>query len=280
VKKIAPYAVAAALVVGLVFLVRNPRYAALGAIGIGVVVLVTMGYVAFSYRESLPPGDRLRVAAPLVAAATLLAAGVPYAYTVFPPAPRGVVTLGAPGESGTVDVRGTSASVWLTVHGRFVPTATGTADYFLTVTREGGRAERIEGRFNTVAGREPVERHVLEQRGPGRFTVRLENASQAVAMPLRVDVSARPFSTLLLSLAFAAFAAAAVAIDVMLWRRGIEPSYAAALMFPLVAVLYFQRKPASDTLAADLLAAGVIGVLAGGFGGEILARVGRMVARK
>jgi hypothetical protein len=30
----------------------------------------------------------------------------------------------------------------------------------------------------------------------------------------------------------------------------------------------------------DLLTAGIIGALAGGFGGEILARVGRMIVRK
>ncbi|MEI8254759.1 MAG: hypothetical protein WCJ30_03720, partial [Deltaproteobacteria bacterium] len=209
----------------------------------------------------------------------LVAAVFPFAYSIFPPAPSGAVQLPAVGESGTIDLAGTAGTTWITVSGRFVPGGTGATNYFVSVAHD-GRTQRIDGAFRPHAGAPLPEMHVLSIRGPGRYTVRLEQVSAAIAMPLAVALSAKPFSTLILLLLFGTVMVAVLALDTMLFRRGIEPAVAASLMLPMVAAVYFQRNPASTTLGPDLLASAVIGLIGGGIGGELLARVARSIVRK
>jgi hypothetical protein len=275
-KKILPYAAGIAGAGLLFFLLRNPTLARIGSLLAGLAAMIALGWAATTYRTNLPPLDRLRVVVPIVAVASVMAAIVPYIYVLYPPPPRAVVSLAAIGDSRSLDIEGSSAAVWLSVEARFVPTATGSANYFLTVTRAGGHDERVVGTFRPRAGGPEPDRRVLEQRGPGRFTVHFDEASNAIAPPLRVAVHTRPFSTLTLSILYAVLAGLILAVDTMLWRRGAEPSYASALLLPLVAVVYFQRLPVSvDSLRTDLLASAVIGVLAGGLGGELLGRAAR-----
>lgn len=273
--KFAPYLLAAVAIGGpLYVLVKVPRYASIGAMALIVVLAIGLGWMALAARPSLPPGDSLRNVLPLVAVIALGASIVPFAYTIFPPAPRGEVRLNAPGDSGSVEISGTSATAWITVAGRFVPNSTGNANYFLMVSH-GNDSNRIDGTLRPHAGGPLPERHVLTMRGPGAYTVRLEQASSAVAMPLTVSVSAKPFSTWLLILFFGSIAVAVIAVDVMLFRRGVEPAFAASLLLPMVAAVYFQRNPGTNTLTTDLLAAGVIGLIGGGIGGEVIGRAVR-----
>jgi hypothetical protein len=280
--KVLPYAVAVVVIGVLVLLIRTPRFTSIGAFLAGLAVMAGLSYVGMSYRESLPPSDRLRVLLPIVTIATMLAAAIPFGYTIFPPRPRGVVSLAHPNDAHVVEVNGTNASIWLSVHGRFAPgtTLTENANYFLTVRKDDGASEHVSGSIHPHAGGPLPEMHALALRGPGHITVQLDQSSPNVAMPLTVDVNAKPFSTLMLIFLYAAFAAAAVAIDAMLWRRGVEPSFAGAMLVPLVAVAYFQRHPVSSSMPMDLLAAAVIGALGGGLGGEILARVGRLAVKR
>lgn len=279
-KKFVPYVLAVVALVVLVVLVRIPRLAAIGAFGTGLVIMAALGWIAMGHRIGLAPDDWLRGVVVIVAVATVIAAAVPFGYTLFPPPPQGEVSLSEPGAAGSVQVRGTSASLWLTVTARLVPTATGPANYFLSVTRQGGPTVRVDGTLRPQAGTLAIERRVLDLRGPGTFTVRLEQTSAALALPVRVAVYSRPFSSSMLAMLYAALGVVVVLVDVLLWRRGLEPSYAASLLLPLVAVWYFQRQPVSDSLPMDLLTSGVFGALAGGLGGEILARIGRLLARK
>jgi hypothetical protein len=277
IRKYAPYIMAAAVIAVLVFLVRMPRYATVGAFGIALVIMAALGYVCLSYRASLPPGDQARALVPIVTVVSLLAAAIPLTYTTFPPPPRAEVDLAAPGDARSVAVTGSSAGLWLTVTGRFVPTATGHADYFLTVSKASGPTERVFGRLDPHPGRPASDQRVLAQRAPGRFTVRLDQLSSAVAPPLHVAVHTKPVSTLTLALLYTVLALLVAAVDAMLWRRNIEPSFAAALLLPLVAAVYFQHAPPGDAVPADLLRAGVVGALGGGLGGELLARIARLV---
>ncbi len=278
--KFAPYVIAALVVAAPVFLlVRVPRYAQYGAMGLVVLLAMGCGWLALSARPSLPPGDGLRTALPLVTVLALAAAVVPFAYTIFPPAAAGEARLTAIGDSGTIDLRGTAGTTWITVSGRFVPGGTGASNYFLTVAHD-GQSHRVDGAFRPHAGAPLPERHTLSLRGPGRYTVRLEQVSASIAMPLAVSLSARPFSTVILLLLFGTIMVAVLALDTMVFRRNIEPTVAASLMLPMVAAVYFQRNPASSALGPDLLAAAVIGLVGGGIGGELLGRIARSIVRK
>jgi hypothetical protein len=278
--KIAPYVAMALAVIGpLYVLLKVPKYASHGAMAITVVVALGCCWLALTARPSVKPGDSLRTLLPIVAFASTAAAIIPFAYTIYPPAPRGEVRLANDGDSGTVRVEGMSSTLWITVSGNFVPNATGSANYFLNVTHD-GRTERIDGTLHPHAGGPLPERHVLGMRGNGVYTIRLEEHSSAVAPPLVVGLSAKPFSTLLLIMLFASLAVAILAVDVMIYRRGIEPAFAASLLLPIVAAVYFQRNPGTNTVGQDLLAAGVIGLLGGGIGGEVLARGARSLLGK
>lgn len=278
--KFAPYVVAALVTaVPVLVLIRLPRYAQYGAIGLVGLLALGCGWLAMSARSSLAPGDGLRKMLPLVTVIALAAAVVPFAYAIFPPAPSGEVRLTAIGDSAAIELTGTAGTTWITVSGRFVPRATGATNYFVTVAH-GGRTDRVDGAFRPHAGAPAPEIHVLSMRGPGRYTVRLEQVSAAIAMPLSVSLSAKPFSTLILLLLFGSITVAVLAVDTMLFRRGIEPAVAASLMLPMIAAMYFQRNPMSTELGPDLLAAGVIGLIGGGIGGELLGRIARAVAPK
>jgi hypothetical protein len=268
-----------AVIAPLYVLLKVPAYATYGAVGTVVVLFVACGWLAVSVRSSLNPDDSLRSLLPLVTALVLIAAFVPCMYTIFPPAPRGEVRLSAPGDHGIVHVAGPSSTTWLTVNGRYSSTGVGMANYFLNVSHADTVAQ-VDGALHPNAGRVPPERHVLSARGPGDYDIRLENISSAVAPPLVVGLSAKPFSTVLLIMLFAALGVGVLAVDTMVARRGIEPAVAASLLLPMVAAIYFQRSPASNTLPQDLLAAGLVGLIGGGVGGEVLARIARSVIPK
>jgi hypothetical protein len=277
--KIAPYVTAAAVVGGLVFLLRSPRFAALGAMGIVLVIMGALGYFAVTGRVNLPTEDRTRTILPMVTVLAMAFSAVPFAFTLFPPQPTGEIALASPGAQATVHLGGPALSVWVTAQGRFVPTAEGTATYYLRVSRNGGAGEGVDGVFSPHAGGPLPDRHLLSLRGEGEYTIRLEQASSAVAMPLRIALSGRPFSLWLLVMLYAAIGVVALAVDTMLWRRGIEPAVAACCALPMAAAAYFQMHPPTESLPQSLLAAGLVGVV-GAIGAELLARVVRMVAGK
>jgi hypothetical protein len=261
-------------------LVRTPRFEAIGAFAIASVVMLALGYLAWTSREPLDRNDSLRVTMPLVAALTIAAAAFPIYRTCFPPRPAGGGDLAAPETSVTMSASGLIASAWIEVRGGFVNTATGAASYVLTVTGPDGSRERIAGSIHPHAGGPVPEHHLLATHGPGTYMVRLEGSSDALALPLHVALYSRPFATLWLVLLFGVLAVAILAIDVMLWRRGHEPAYAASMLLLLVAAVYFQSNPMPESLKSELLASGIVGVLGGGAGGELIARGIRMIVGK
>lgn len=274
-----PYVIAVLAAAVLIYvLVKEPAHAEIAALALGLGVMGLLGWFAAGHRLGLAPDDGLRRLLPALSVIAIAAAAVPYAYTLRPPPPQAEALLRAEGESVTMSVRGPANAVWLTVRGRIAPNASGEANYLLAVSREGGATERVEGTLHPHPGGAPPQRHMLEAHGAGRYTVRLEAAGIATAMPLRVSLSAKPFSTTLLALVYGAIAAVVIAADVLLRKRGLEPTFAAALCLPLATVLYFQRRPAApETLATDLLAAAIVGALAGGMGAELVSRALRAV---
>ncbi len=275
-----PYFAVIGLIGSLAYLVRTPRFAVIGAIALGAVLCSLLGYFAWGHRIHVSPGESLRTTIPLLAVLTMLAAGGVYAYTVVPRPAHGEVALRNVGQDLHVQVHGVAAFVWISVHGTFDRSATGAANYILTVVHD-GRSARIEGTFRPQEGRVPVERHPLRPlHGAGDYVLRLENASASVAMPMRVTVHERPFATPLLAALFGLLLAGVVAVDVMLRKRGIETSYAAALLFPMVSALYLQHGPPGDSLPLDLLAALAVGAIGGGLGAEFLSRIVHMVTGK
>jgi hypothetical protein len=274
-----PYVLAVAVAVGLVYLTRQPRYAATGALLLGLGVMIAAAYFAISNRLNLGPDDGLRRVIPPVAVLAALVAATPYALTLFPPGPQGEADLTATGQAQSFRVRGVASSVWLMVRGRFAPGASDAAHYSLVVTRDGGATQALSGALRPHPGGPPPEQHVLTAHGAGEYTVRLDDASRTVALPLHVAIHARPFSVLLVALLFGVLAAGILAVDVMLRRRGLESSFAAVLFAPLAAVLFFQRHLPGGSITDDLLASLVVG-LGGLLGAEVLSRIVLAVSGK
>jgi len=181
----------------------------------------------------------------------------------------------------------------LEAEGAFMPEvgAEARAQFELTVSR-GVTQETVRGLFQRVTeesgaptrGARPVEatmasRHVLERiRGAGSLSVVLDRLPESVQPPLRVMVRAEPFSQTMLAALFGLLAVAALWVDVKLSRRKIETAFAAALGVVLAATFYLHGHFTRASLPSDLLAAALVGVLGGGVGGEIMARIARAVA--
>lgn len=280
-KKIAPYAVTAVVVLVLVSLVRSSRYANHGALAIGVVLIALFAYVAASSREALPLDDGLRKLLIPSALAVLVATAGPLFYTVFPPAPRAITTLSQAGEVQSLDLQ-TGIDCWAAISAQLRPNATGHGDFSVEFTKQSA-TERISGRLRPQPrGIASIEREELRAiSGPGVVRAELRGISSAIQAPLRIELFVRPIPAIWLAAAYALLLILAIVIDVGLYKRGTEPSFAAALGIPLVAVGFLQfRVVGGDTLLTDLLAALAVGVIAGGIGGEGLARVGRLAVGK
>ena len=101
-----------------------------------------------------------------------------------------------------------------------------------------GRTHRRDAATARAGGPLPVY-HLLSAHGPvdtlcisSRFRRPWRCRSQSMS-------TARPFSTWLLILLYAALGIAVLGVDTMLWRRGVEPAFAASLLLPLLAAGHF-----------------------------------------
>nr|MBK7064806.1 hypothetical protein [Deltaproteobacteria bacterium] len=289
--KYLPYLAAAAGFGVLVLTVtRSARYGVYAATALLAIAFLGLAYVAWEHTATLPDGDRLRPMLRAVTVAVLLATVGPAAITLHPPAPQSVVQLTRPGDRAEVTVRGAAATVVLEAEGAFRPDV-GTeaqAHYELTAAR-GSTEERVRGLFQRASEEGPAEarrvsatvasRHVLGTiHGAGPMTVILDRLPESVQPPLRVVVRAEPFSQKMLAALFALLAVAVLWVDVKVSRRKIESAYAASMGVVLASTFYLHGHFTRASLPSDLLAATLVGVLGGGVGGEILARIARGVA--
>jgi hypothetical protein len=277
-KKWAPYVVGVLAVATVVGFARIPRFSAPASLAGGLLLLGFLAWAAISFREPLTADDRLRALIVPAVLTVVAATAVPLAYTVFPPEPKGRLSLQRPGDAGVVDLGG-GMDLWAAIEGHFAPNATGTADFSADL-RIDGRAARLSGRLLAHDG-ELTTRENLSLRGPGTLRVELRGLSSALTPPLMIAVHARPIPTLWLAGLYLALLVLVVAIDVALYHRGGDPSFAAAMALPLVAVLYLQLRPVGGTaLSSQMAASGLVGALLGGLGGEALARLGRRLSPK
>lgn len=291
--KYLPYLAAAAVLGGLVLTItRSPQYAVYAATALLTVAFAGLGYVALDHTTTLPDGDRLRLGTRVVTAAVLLAALAPTMISLYPPPAQSVARLSQPGDRAEVSVRGAAATVIVEAEGSFKPDvgAEVRAQYEITVSR-GGREETVRGAFQRVSDQDgasrdarPVSstmagRHVLETiHGAGPLSVALDRLPDSVQAPLRVSVRAEPFSQAMLLALYGLLLVAVLWVDVKLSRRKIESAYAAAMCVVLAGTFYLHGHFTRASLPTDLLASTLVGVLGGGVGGEVLARVARAVA--
>ncbi len=294
--KYLPYALAAVVVIGLVAtIVRSPAYATHAAAALLALGALALGYVAYQDTHSLPPGDGFRKVVGVATGAVVLVLLGGVAITMFPPAPSGTVTFQRAGDSGAIDVTGAAANLLVETRGAFEadvgPSAQ--AKYEMHVTR-GSAEEEFEGTFERSAGQSPLSggnvaasagteatanRHWLTTlRGPGRYVVTLDRMPDNLRPPIRAAIRAEPFAPWMFALVFGLLAAMVLAVDVGVARRGIEPTYAPALLLPLVLVYYLHGHYAGANVSEGLFAAFLVGLLGGGLGGEVLARIVRKVA--
>ena len=288
--KVLPYVAAVAVFGVLVFTItKSPRFGVHAATVLLAIAGFGLAYVAWDHTTTLPEGDRLRPMLRAVTVAVLLATAGPAAITLHPPAPQSVVQLARPGDRAEVTVRGAAATVVLEAEGAFKPDV-GTdarAQYELTAIR-GGTEEDVRGVFQRSSEEGDREtrrvssvvatRHVLGAiRGAGPLTLILDRLPESVQPPLRVVVRAEPFSQTMLATLFALLAVAVLWVDVKVSRRKIESAFAAAMGVVLASTFYLHGHYTRVSLPSDLLAATLVGVLVGGVGGEILARIARAV---
>ncbi len=294
--KVLPYASAALVVLGLVAtMLKSRTYGVYAGAVLCVGAVLALAYAAWQHAITLTPGEPLRAVVRSLAVVVTLGALGPLGLTLRPPAPAGQVTLTRVGERASVTVTGSAASVFLQVSGAFKPDvgAEARARYTLTVQRAGAAEEDVEGDFERSAregaaanappsplggdSESTANRHVLRTTGPGVYAVILDRLNESLQPPLRVSVHAEPISQRLLLMLFAALAVAVLGVDVALRRRNIESAYAASLLVMLAGVYYLHGHFTPATMGPNLLAAGLVGVLGGGLGGEVLGRVADMI---
>jgi hypothetical protein len=292
--KYLPYAAVALVVVSLVGVIaRVPAYATLAAIALLSGGAMGLGYLAWQDTHAFPPEDdgfRKVVGAATVAVVVALL-GTVY-LTLHPPAPAGSVTLQRAGDSAAITVGGGGNNLVARVEGNFAPDvgASAQASYVVVLAR-GSDTEDLEGIFERSASENPVangnttaamtgevtaRRHRLTKlHGPGRYTVTLDRTHENLRPPMRVSIHAEVLPPWMILLAFAVLAVLVLVVDAGIARRNIEPTYAPALLFAMVMALYLHRFHAGSNISEGLLASFLVGLLGGGLGGEVLARITR-----
>lgn len=292
--KYLPYVFVALVVVSLVgVIVRVPAYASLAAIALLSSGAIGLGYLAWQDTHAFPPEDdgfRKGVGA-ATAAVVLALLGTVY-LTLHPAPPAGTVNLQRAGESGVITVGGAGDNLVVRVEGTFAPDvgASARASYVVVLAR-GSDTEDLEGSFERSASENPVatgntpaamsgevtaRRHRLTQlRGPGRYTVTLDRTHENLRPPLRVSIHAEVLPPWVFLLVFGALAVLVLVVDAGIARRNIEPTYAPALFFAMAMALYLQRFHSGSNVSEGLLASFLVGLLGGGLGGEVLARLTR-----
>lgn len=277
-KKWAPYIGAGLTVAVVAALVRSPAFAAPGALAGALIVCALLGYAAAGHRISLGVDDGLRKLMVPATIGIVVACAIPIIWTVYPPAPKGTVELREVGQSANVELQG-GVDLWATIQGQIDRNATGNADFSIALTN-GAQRDDLRGRLRPQDGG-LIEHRNLAIRGPGTLHFELRGMASALTPPLRVIVHARPVPRLFMGILALALVCIAVGIDASLRNRGMEPAYAAALCPVIVGMMYLQLRPvAGADLPTDVLAAGLLGLLIGGLGGEGLGRAARSFLRR
>jgi hypothetical protein len=290
-----PYIGAAAAVIGLIAVVlRVPAYSTLAATVLLVGGALALGYLAWSDTHSLPPEEGFRhvvTASTVVVVLSMIAAAM---ITLHPPAPLGTVTLPRAGASGAIAVPTEAANLVLRVHGTFEadvgPSAR--AGYVLHLTRDGVE-EEFEYTFERSAAESPTQggnmaaaagteatsaRHRLQKlHGAGRYQVTLDRMPDNLRPPMVASLHHERVTPTMVSALFGALAVLVLVVNLGLAKRGIEPTYAPALLVGLFTAWYLHRFFTGADLGAGLFAAVVVGFFVGGLGGELLARATRRV---
>lgn len=293
--KYLPYALIAVVLIGLIAtIIRSPTWAVHAAGGLLALGALALGYVAYQDTHALPPDDGFRKVVGAATAAVMAALLATVAITLFPAAPYGTVTLSRAGDAGPVMVSGNAANLFVETRGTFEadvgPSAQ--AKYQLHVTRDGSD-EDLEGTFERSAGQSPLaggnmaaaasteataSRHWLKSlRGAGRYVITLDRMPDNLRPPIRASIRGEPLAPWMFTLAFALIAVLVLVIDAGIARRGIEPTYAPALLLSLAVAYYFHGHYAGANVSEALFASFLVGLLGGGLGGEVLARVSRKV---
>jgi len=293
--RFAPYALLIAAVGGLVYaLTKVPSLAVPAAAVLSAAVILGLAWVAWQHVIAVAPDDGFRKAiAPATLAAVLPALALT-AYTLFPPAPAGVVVLDRAGASGEVRVQGAAATVIVDAAAAFKADvgSDAVARYAINLAR-GGQDELLEGTFTRRSGGSvpaagtrgtvgtvdaTAERHVTQSlRGAGTYRVSLERVPDSVQLPVRVTVRSDFFAPWMLYALYGFLAALCLVVDAGLAKRGSESAFAASLCVVLAATLYLHGHCTREMLPTDLFAAGLFGIFAGGLGGEVAARITRKI---
>jgi hypothetical protein len=291
--KYLPYALAAFLVVALVgVIVRVPTYATYAATVLLSGASIGLGYLAWQDSHGFAPDDSFRKVVGVTTVAVVLTLIATTVLTLHPPAPLGTVSLPRVGASGDITVaRGNHFTV--RVEGAFAPDVgpSARASYLVLVSRAGGRTEELEGEFERSAGENPAtsgnmaasasgevtarQHRLLEQHGPGRYTITLDRSHENLRLPLRVSLHPEWVPPWVFVAVFAVLLVLVLVADVGIAKRNIEPVFAPALFFAMAMVFYLQRTYAGSGLSDSLFAAFLVGLLGGGLGGELVARAAR-----
>jgi hypothetical protein len=295
-----PYVLVVAAIATLLYTITKVPEHALKAAGVllGLGTL-GLGYVGWQDTHTLPQGDGFRKAVAATTAALVLALLATLGVTLFPIRPIATISLDRAGAAATIEVPAPGANLFLETSGTFQhdvgPSAQ--AKYDLHVARQGteeelsgmfeksGNADNENDNDNHAVSRVPVKpetasaRHWLRTlNGPGRYVVTLDHMPDNLQPPLRVALRTEPFARWTLYALFGVLAVLVLIVDARIASRNVEPSYGPAMLFALVFVLYFRHAYAGTNISEALFASFLVGLLVGGLGGEVFARISRKIA--
>lgn len=287
--KYLPYALAAFAVVSLVGIVlRVPAYATHAATVLLSGASIGLGYLAWQDTHSFAPDDSFRRVVGAATVATVSALVATVLLTLHPPAAVGTVTLPQAGASGAINVAA-DAHLVARVEGTFAPDvgASARASYVVVIGRNGA-TEDLEGAFERSANESPAangraaageaaarSHRLTKLSGAGRYTITLDRTHENLRPPLRVSLHPERLPPWAVLVVFGLLAVLVLVADAGIARRNIEPVYAPAFFFAMTLVLYLNRSYAGASVGEALFASFLVGLLAGGVGGEVVARVFR-----
>ena len=148
-----------------------------------------------------------------------------------------------------------------------------------------GATEDLEGEFERSANEsradrgQPAPEEVAARRhrltklaGPGRYAVTLDRTHENLRPTLRVSLHPERLPPWAFLVAFGVLAVLVLVVDAGIAKRNIEPAYAPSLLFAMTMVLYLNRSYAGASVSDAVFASFLVGLLAGGVGGEVVAR--------
>lgn len=228
--------------------------------------------------------NRLMPLVLFVAAATLVAALVPYLHTNFPGEPLSHATL-SPAHPQTAFTVGDAGLIEVVVHGALRRgSSTASGGYEMSI-EHGGKKQRLEGVFKRTYSSRKIRRgkvrigsssefayHVSQigSMGAGRYVLTLVDVDTSLQNYLRVKVYKTWYTERMLISALVALVVLGFGVDIATTRVRQRTRLASGALASVGFAVYFGRQYAPDSVMSAVLGGAFVAIVAAWLGGYVL----------